>query len=114
VFGGGGGHALRKGAPQAAVDFLKFFASQATELELVTKTNAIPVLPAAESALKDPNLKLVQAQLKAATGFQLYLDQAYAPAVGQQVNDSVAGLIAGSKSPQQVTQAITKTAKDEQ
>ncbi|MHC5903717.1 extracellular solute-binding protein [Streptomyces sp. S6] len=114
VFGGGGGHALRKGAPQAAVDFLKFFASEVTDIELVSKTGALPVVPAAESALKDPNLKAVQAQLKAATGFQLYLDQAYAPAVGQQVNDSVAGLIAGSKSPQQVTQAITKTAKEEQ
>ncbi|MFK4101675.1 extracellular solute-binding protein [Streptomyces sp. NPDC019531] len=114
VFGGGGGHALRRGAPQAAVDFLKFFASEATELELVKKTSVLPVLPNAESAMTDPNLKLVQAQLKAATGFQLYLDQAYAPAVGQEVNDSVAALIAGSKSPEQVAQSITKTAKEEQ
>jgi raffinose/stachyose/melibiose transport system substrate-binding protein len=114
VFGGGGGHALRKGAPQAAVDFLKFFASEATDLELVKKTNTLPVVPGAESAISDPNTKAVQAQLKAATGFQLYLDQAYAPAVGQEVNDSVAALIAGSKSPEQVTQSITKTAKEEQ
>lgn len=114
VFGGGGGHALRRGAPQAAVDFLKFFASEATELELVKKTSVLPVLPNAEKAMTDPNLKLVQGQLKAATGFQLYLDQAYAPAVGQEVNDSVAALIAGSKSPEQVTQSITKTAKEEQ
>ncbi|MGW2572642.1 extracellular solute-binding protein [Streptomyces sp. NPDC001537] len=114
VFGGGGGHALRKGAPQAAVDFLKFFASNATDIELVKKTNTIPVVPAAESALSDPNIKAVEAQLKAATGFQLFLDQAYAPAVGQEVNDSVAALIAGSKSPEQVTQSITKTAKEEQ
>ncbi|MFE3037368.1 extracellular solute-binding protein [Streptomyces canus] len=114
VFGGGGGHALRRGAPQAAVEFLKFFASEATELELVKKTSILPVLPNAEKAMTDPNLKLVQAQLKAATGFQLYLDQAYAPAVGQEVNDSVAALIAGSKSPEQVAQSITKTAKEEQ
>ncbi|MFC8362226.1 extracellular solute-binding protein [Streptomyces griseorubiginosus] len=114
VFGGGGGHALRRGAPQAAVDFLKFFASEATELELVKKTSILPVLPNAEKAMTDPNLKLVQAQLKAATGFQLYLDQAYAPAVGQEVNDSVAALIAGSKSPEQVAQSITQTAKEEQ
>ncbi|MFK0113294.1 extracellular solute-binding protein [Streptomyces sp. NPDC091217] len=114
VFGGGGGHALRADAPQAAADFLKFFASETTDTELVKKTGVLPVVPAAESALTDANLKLVQAQLKAATGFQLYLDQAYAPAVGQQVNDSVAGLIAGSKSPADVTQAITKTAKEEQ
>ncbi|GAB2731951.1 extracellular solute-binding protein [Streptomyces bullii] len=114
VFGGGGGHALRRGAPQAAVDFLKFFASETTDRELVSKTGVIPVVPAAESALADPNLKAVQTQLKAATGFQLYLDQAYAPAVGQEVNDSVAALIAGSKSPEQVTESITKTAKEEQ
>ncbi|MFF8475999.1 extracellular solute-binding protein [Streptomyces sp. NPDC015414] len=114
VFGGGGGHALRKGAPQAAVDFLKFFASETTDRELVKKTGVLPVVPAAESALTDANLKAVQTQLKATTGFQLYLDQAYAPAVGQEVNDSVAALIAGSKSPEQVAQSITKTAKEEQ
>ncbi|MBO4258209.1 extracellular solute-binding protein [Streptomyces griseorubiginosus] len=112
VFGGGGGHALRKGAPQAAVDFLKFFASETTDLELVKKTNTLPIVPGAEKGLSDPNTKAVQAQLKGATGFQLYLDQAYAPAVGQEVNDSVAALIAGSKSPEQVTQSITKAAKE--
>ncbi|MGW2051233.1 extracellular solute-binding protein [Streptomyces sp. NPDC001858] len=114
VFGGGGGHALRKGAPQAAVDFLKFFASTVTDTELVKKTGVLPVVPAAEDAVTDPNIKAVQAQLKAATGFQLYLDQAYAPALGQEVNDSVAALIAGSKSPRQVTESITKVAKEEQ
>ncbi|MFC9929042.1 extracellular solute-binding protein [Streptomyces sp. NPDC127190] len=112
VFGGGGGHALRKGAPQAAYDFLKFFASETTDRELVKKTGTLPVVPAAESVLTDRNLKAVQAQLKAATGFQLYLDQAYVPAVGQEVNDSVAALIAGSKSPEQVTQSITQAAKE--
>ncbi|MFF3908023.1 extracellular solute-binding protein [Streptomyces sp. NPDC001848] len=114
VFGGGGGHAVRKGAPQAAVDFLKFFASAATDRTLVTKTGTIPVVTAADDALADPNLKAVNQQLKSATGFQLYLDQAYAPAVGQEVNDSVAALIAGSTSPEQVTQSITKVAKEEQ
>ncbi|MFE1884530.1 extracellular solute-binding protein [Streptomyces diastatochromogenes] len=114
VFGGGGGHALRKGAPQAAVDFLKFFAAETTDVELVKKTGVLPVVPGAESAISDPNIKAVQAQLKGATGFQLYVDQAYAPAVGQEVNDSVAALIAGSKSPEQVAQSITKTAKEEQ
>ncbi|WP_333774725.1 extracellular solute-binding protein [Streptomyces sp. IBSBF 3136] len=114
VFGGGGGHALRKGAPQAAVDFLKFFAAETTDRELVRRTGVLPVVPAAEDVLTDPNLKAVQTQLKAATGFQLYLDQAYAPAVGQEVNDSVAALIAGSKSPAQVAQSITRTAKEEQ
>ncbi|MFV0137224.1 extracellular solute-binding protein [Streptomyces sp. HMX87] len=114
VFGGGGGHALRRGAPQAAVDFLEFFASAATDRKLVKETGVLPVVPAAEDALTDPNLIAVQKQLKGATGFQLYLDQAYAPALGQEVNDSVAALIAGSKSPEQVTESITQTAKEAQ
>ncbi|MEU1851100.1 extracellular solute-binding protein [Streptomyces sp. NPDC019990] len=114
VFGGGGGHALRRGAPQEAVDFLKFFASEATDLELVRKTGVLPVVPAAERAIADPNIRAVQEQLKKSTGFQLYLDQAYAPAVGQEVNDSVAALISGSKSAEQVAQSITRTAKEEQ
>ena len=51
--------------------------------------------------------------LASATGFQLFLDQAYPPAVGQEVNDSVAQLIGGSKTPQQVVDAITEVAKSE-
>jgi raffinose/stachyose/melibiose transport system substrate-binding protein len=51
--------------------------------------------------------------LAAATGFQLYLDQAYPPAVGAQVNDSVAELIAGKKTPEAVTADITKVAKEQ-
>ncbi|MEU1161631.1 extracellular solute-binding protein, partial [Streptomyces sp. NPDC005921] len=65
VFGGGGGHALRADAPQAAVDFLKFFASETTDVELVKKTGVIPVVPAAESALTDTNLKLTPAEKNA-------------------------------------------------
>ncbi|GAA2461264.1 extracellular solute-binding protein [Streptomyces glaucus] len=114
VFGGGGGHALRAGAPQEAVDFLKFFASATTDRELVEKTGVLPVVPAAEDALTDPNLQAVQRQLKGATGFQLYLDQAYAPALGQEINDSVGALVTGSRSPEQVTESITQTAKEEQ
>ena len=49
--------------------------------------------------------------LSSAPGIQLYLDQAFPPAVGQQVNDSVAELIAGKASPQQVAQAISDVAK---
>jgi raffinose/stachyose/melibiose transport system substrate-binding protein len=113
VFGGGGAHALRKGAPKAALDFLKFFAATGFDKKLVTETGLIPVVKDAASALTDPNLKAVSTALNEATGFQLFLDQAYAPAVGQEVNDSVAALIAGDKSPDQVTRSITQVAKSQ-
>ncbi|MGI5197528.1 extracellular solute-binding protein [Streptomyces sp. CA-288835] len=113
VFGGSNGHAVRKGAPDAAVEFLKFFAEQEFAEKLVKETGLVPVSKAAQGALTDPNLIAVSDALSKSTGFQLYLDQAYAPAVGQEINDSVAALIAGSKSPEQVTRSVTQVAKSE-
>ena len=113
VFGGGGAHALRKGAPKAAVDVLKFFSSVDEAKKLVGSGAVLPVVAGSESALTDPNRKVVAQTLAAATGFQLFLDQAFPPAVGQEVNDSVAALVAGKKTSQQVAQAITQTAKSQ-
>jgi raffinose/stachyose/melibiose transport system substrate-binding protein len=42
---------------------------------------------------------------------QLYLDQAYAPAVGQAVNDAVQQLFAGKASAEQVSKKIADAAK---
>ncbi|MER7176446.1 extracellular solute-binding protein [Streptomyces mesophilus] len=111
VFGGGNGYAVRKGAPKAAVDFLKFFLSAENDRILVEKASLLPVVKEAKTALTDPNLTAVYDTLEASTAFQLYLDQAYPPAVGQEVNDSVAALIAGSKSPDDVARSVTQVFK---
>lgn len=113
IFGGGGGYAVRKGAPQAAVDFLRFFMTAESDRVLVTKGSIMPVVKDAMSALTDRNLRLVSHAVDKATGFQLYLDQAYPPAVGQEINDSVAALIAGSKTPEQVARSVTQVAKSQ-
>ncbi|MEU1022442.1 extracellular solute-binding protein [Streptomyces sp. NPDC005904] len=113
VFGGGGGYAVRKGAPKAAVDFLKFFMTAESDRVLVKEASIMPVVKDAMSALTDHNLRLVSETVDRATGFQLYLDQAYPPAVGQEINDSVAALIAGSKSPEQAARSITQVAKSQ-
>ncbi|GIF23654.1 ABC transporter substrate-binding protein [Paractinoplanes tereljensis] len=111
VFGGGGGFAVGKDAPPEAIEFLKYIA-QPENARIEAKTaGVLPVVAAAADAVTDPNLKLVGKALSESTGFQLYLDQAYAPAVGQQVNDSVAELLAGKTSPEKVAQAITTAAK---
>jgi raffinose/stachyose/melibiose transport system substrate-binding protein len=111
AFGGGNGWALAEDAPKAAVDFLAWFSTAQINRRLVASKGYQPVIKGAEGAVADPNLKTVVTELDRATGFQLFLDQAFPPAVGQQVNDSVATLIAGKATPQQVTDAITKTAK---
>ncbi|MEU2508487.1 extracellular solute-binding protein [Streptomyces sp. NPDC007863] len=110
VFGGGGGFALRKGAPKEALDFLRFFVLE-NQSKLLASNGYLPVVRGAESGLTDANKKVVADSLVEATGFQLFLDQAYPPAVGQEVNDSVADLIAGKKTPEQVTASITEAAK---
>lgn len=112
VLGGANGFAVGKNAPPEVFEFLKFLLSPESQRKAAV-AGVLPVTAGAESALEDPNLKLVHHALESATGFQLYLDQAYPPAIGQQVNDSVAELVARSASPQAVAQAIAKTAKNQ-
>jgi raffinose/stachyose/melibiose transport system substrate-binding protein len=111
AFGGGGGFAIGKDAPDEAVDFLKNLLSIDNQRKAAATGAIIPVVKGAEDALTDPNAKTVAQTLAAASGFQLYLDQAYPPEVGQEVNETVAQLLAGKMSPEKVTQAITDVAQ---
>ncbi|MFB4279035.1 extracellular solute-binding protein [Nonomuraea sp. MTCD27] len=113
AFGGGGGLAVGADAPKEALDFVKFMTEMGNHSKAVESGGVLPVLKGEESAVKDPNLKQVATLLAGASGYQLYLDQAYPPAVGQQVNDSVAELIAGTKTPEEVGADITEVAKSE-
>ncbi|WP_327585046.1 extracellular solute-binding protein [Nonomuraea sp. NBC_00507] len=114
AFGGGGGLVVGADAPKEALDFVKFMTEMGNHSKAVEAGGVLPVLKGEESAVKDPNLKQVATMLASAGGYQLYLDQAYPPAVGQQVNDSVAELIAGTKTPEEVGADITEVAKSEE
>jgi raffinose/stachyose/melibiose transport system substrate-binding protein len=112
VLGGSNGYAIGKDAPPEAFELLAFMLSPENQRKATLDGGIVPVTAGAEDALRDPNLKQVHGALAQATGFQLYLDQAYPPAIGQQVNDSVAALVAKSATPLAVAQAIAKTAKN--
>jgi raffinose/stachyose/melibiose transport system substrate-binding protein len=71
----------------------------------------LPVAKGTESSVTDPNMKAVLDARSKASFVQLYLDQAYAPAVGQAVNDAVQQLFAGKASPEQVSKKISDAAK---
>jgi raffinose/stachyose/melibiose transport system substrate-binding protein len=112
AFGGGNGFAVGKNAPDAAVDFVKFMLSVDNQRTVTKDAGGIlPVTQGAEDAIADPNLKQVQQMATNAPKFQLYLDQAYKPELGQQINDSVAKLYAGKTTPEKVAQDIAKVAK---
>ncbi|MFD6683005.1 extracellular solute-binding protein [Micromonospora parva] len=111
VFGGGNGFAIGKDAPAATADFLKFLLSAENQRKSAQTGAVLPTVREAATAIPDANGKLLAETLASYTGFQLYLDQAYAPALGSQINDSVAELIAGNKSPAQIVKDITQVAK---
>jgi raffinose/stachyose/melibiose transport system substrate-binding protein len=113
IVGGGDAHAVRKGAPEAAIDFLKFLVVD-NQQKLVESGAFMPTVKGGEQYLEDERLKQVVSTVGGSTAFQLYLDQAFPPAVGQEINDTTADLIAGKKTPQQVAEAVTKVAKTEQ
>ena len=110
-FGGGDGWAIGKDAPPEAVDFVRFL----VDTEIANKAGAsgaiLPVKKGSESSVGDPNMKAVLETRAEASYVQLYLDQAYAPAVGQAINDAVQGLFAGSSSPEEVATTIADAAK---
>jgi raffinose/stachyose/melibiose transport system substrate-binding protein len=110
-FGGGDGWAIGKDAPPEAVDFARFIVSE----EIATKAGAsgaiLPVMKGTESSVEDPNMQAVLDTRAEASYVQLYLDQAYAPAVGAAVNDAVQGLFAGKSSPEDVAKTIADAAK---
>src|SRR4051812_29383957 len=110
-FGGGDGFAIGAKAPPEAIDFVKFLVSP----EIANKAGAtgavLPVAEGTESSVQDPNMKQVLDARAKSTFVQLYLDQAYAPAVGQAVNDAVQTLFAGKASPQDVANKIADAAK---
>ena len=94
-FGGGDGFAIGKDAPDEAVDFVKYLSSK----EIATKTGGsgatLPVTEGTESSVKDPNMKAVLDARGEASFVQLYLDQAYAPAVGSAHQRRGAGALRG-------------------
>jgi raffinose/stachyose/melibiose transport system substrate-binding protein len=110
-FGGGDGWAIGKDAPPEAVDFVKFLVSTEIGNKAGASGAILPVMKGTESSVEDPNMKSVLDTRAEASYVQLYLDQAYAPAVGAAINDAVQGLFAGKSSPEDVAQTIADAAK---
>ena len=110
-FGGGDGFAIGKNAPPEAVDFVKWLVSPQVGSKGGESGAILPTAKGTETSVKDPNMKAVLDARAEASFVQLYLDQAYAPAVGQAVNDAVQQLFAGKATPEQVSQKIATAAK---
>jgi raffinose/stachyose/melibiose transport system substrate-binding protein len=106
VVGGGGGYAVGKNAPEAAVDFLKFLSTKENQIRMTKNNGIIVTTIGADVGISDPNAKLVKAIVDKSTFFQLYLDQFLSPAAGGAVNDAIQTVLAGTATPAQAMASI--------
>ncbi|MBA2721019.1 MAG: extracellular solute-binding protein [Chloroflexi bacterium] len=109
--GGGNGFAVGKDAPPETVDFLKYLVSlDAAKRWGALNSGILPTTVGSESSVTDPTMASVLEGRAKAKFVQLYLDQATTPELGGAINEAVAGLYAGTGTPESVTQAITAAA----
>jgi raffinose/stachyose/melibiose transport system substrate-binding protein len=106
AMGGGNGFAIGKNASPEAVDFVMYLTAKEQQARMASAGMGIPVVKGSETGLTDPNMLLVQQTLAQAEYFQLYYDQYMPSAMGSIINEAVAGLYAGTSTPEQVAQAI--------
>jgi raffinose/stachyose/melibiose transport system substrate-binding protein len=111
-FGGGNGFAVGANAPlPETVDFLHYLVSTEVATEFGSSaTGILPVTVGTESSVTDPNLTALLEGRAQAQYVQLYLDQAFPPAVGLELNDVIQTLYAGESTPEEVAQAIADAA----
>jgi raffinose/stachyose/melibiose transport system substrate-binding protein len=110
ALGGGNGWTIGKDAPDEAVTFLKYLTRQEQQCAEAEIGFTLPVVAGTADCVTDPLLKTVAENAAKAPYLQLYYDQALPPAVGSVVNDAVQELFAGTKTPEEVGQAIEESA----
>ncbi len=111
VMGGGNGFAIGKNASPEAIDFVKYLTAKEQAVRIASTGTGIPPIKGGEAGLTDANMIAVQKAFSAAKYFQLYYDQYMPSAMGAIINDAVAGLYAGTSTPEQVAQTIENGAK---
>jgi raffinose/stachyose/melibiose transport system substrate-binding protein len=112
ALGGGDGIAVGANAPDEVFDLLRHIFDSYQAL-VDADAGIMPTVQSAIETITDPNRSEILQTLGAAAGFQLYLDQDFPPAVGLQVNDSTAALIAGESSPEEVVSSVNEVFANE-
>jgi raffinose/stachyose/melibiose transport system substrate-binding protein len=109
--GGGNGFAVGKDAPPETVDFLHYLVSlDAANRWGALNSGILPTTNGSEASVTDPTMTSVLEGRAKAKFVQLYLDQATTPELGGAINEAVAGLYAGTGTPESVAEAINTAA----
>jgi raffinose/stachyose/melibiose transport system substrate-binding protein len=106
ALGGGDGFSVSAQAPDIAVELLKYIVSEDVQRRFGESGAGLPVIPAAQDSITDPNLQMVLEGLNNASYVQLWLDTAYGPVVGGAMNEAIVNLFGGAGTPQGIVDAI--------
>jgi raffinose/stachyose/melibiose transport system substrate-binding protein len=108
IFGGGDGMAFGANAPDETLDFVRLIFENYDRIA-ATPGN-VPTVKGMTDQLGGDNQALVPLveAMEAAPGSQLYLDRDWPAAVGQEINTTVAAVIAGDITPQEMVDAVNE------
>jgi len=110
-FGGINGFAVGKDAPPETVEFLEFLLTPESQSKIGAAGLLLPVANGAEDSIENPLQRQIRDALVELDYLQVFLDQAYPPAVGAAINDNVQAIFAGTLTPEQAAQAVTDVAQ---
>jgi raffinose/stachyose/melibiose transport system substrate-binding protein len=111
--GGGDAWAVAEGAPDEAVEFIKYLLSDEVQIGFAENDMGLPTNSAASGSVSDPALAALLEVRDAAPFVQLYFDTAFGASIGGAMNDEIALLFAGEASPQDVVDATQEAADQE-
>ncbi|MFG3338558.1 extracellular solute-binding protein [Glycomyces sp. NPDC048151] len=114
--GGGGGFAASAEAPEEVEDFMCYLLEEENQARIVKDGNMSTVAANPSAVVPEPNAEqqIVIDAMATATAMQLYLDQAYPPAIGSTVNDASQGLILGELTPEDFVAMVNEAWAAEQ
>ena len=112
-FGGINGFAVGTDAPPETLKFLEFLLSVDSQKKLGAAGQLLPVADGSEDSIENPFQRQIRDELVQLDYLQVFLDQAYAPAVGTAINDNVQAIFAGTLTPKQAADAVTQVAEQQ-
>ncbi|MDQ2696576.1 MAG: extracellular solute-binding protein [Pseudomonadota bacterium] len=114
VLGAVEGWLVAKGAPDEAVQFLRFFTNKENQTKMAAAGVHIPLTKGAEEALENPFFRQFAQDINTTPYLQIVYDQFLGANVGRVVNDISADLAAGAITPEEAAQTLQEAWELEQ
>ena len=111
AFGGVNAFAVGANAAPEAVEFLEYLMSREVQELMGGAGQLLPVADGAEDSVENVHQRAILDTFRGLSGIQIFLDQAYAPAVATAINDNVQAIFAKTMTPAEAAGAIAQVAR---